>query len=138
MSDEKIDVLDKRVNELLMITGKLVEAVNLIGEQQKVFAENLRIIGEQQQKFAEEQKRLAEEQKITSGRLDDVIRVVINLDKKHEEFRQETNENFAKLREENRVTNRKVEWATTTALDADKRVEDLETRVAKLEERFAS
>lgn len=152
MSEDKIDRIDKRVNELVNITGNLVKAVNHLAEQQNRLAEQQNKfaieqnrLAEQQNKFAESQNKLAEEQKkfgeeqrITKGRLEDVIRVVIESDKKHEEFRRETNENFEILREENKIINRKVEWATTTSLDAEKRVEALEQRVAKLEEKFAA
>ena len=145
MSEDKIDRIDKRVNELVNITGNLVKAVNHLAEQQNRLAEQQNKfaieqnrLAEQQNKFAESQNKLAEEQRITKGRLEDVIRVVIESDKKHEEFRRETNENFEILREENKIINRKVEWATTTSLDAEKRVEALEQRVAKLEEKFAA
>lgn len=124
MSDEKLDNLDKRVTQLLTMTGKLIESVNVLAEQQN--------------KFAEQQNKLAEEQRITSGRLDDAIRVILEQKKEQEEFRQENNENFLKLREENKIINRKVEWSTITSLDADKRVEALELRVAKLEEKLVA
>ena len=68
MSDEKIDALDRRVTELLTITGRLVETVTNLAEQQN--------------KFAEEQRRLAEEQRITSAKLDDALRVILEKHKK--------------------------------------------------------
>ena len=152
MSDEKLSALDQRVTQLVTMTGKLIETVTNLAEQQNKFAEEqritsgrlddaIRIILEQNKKqdeFAEEQKRLAKEQQITSGKLGDVIKVMLEKDKKDEEFRNKTNENFVKLREENKVINRKVEWATTTSLDADKRVEALEVRVAQLEQKIAA
>jgi hypothetical protein len=146
----------KRLAEEQKITsGRLDDALRIIleqGQQQKEFAEEQKRFAEEQKRFAEEQKRLAEEQKRlaeeqkilneeqrkTSERLDKMIDVLIEQTKQQEQFRKETNENFASLRVENKVINRKVEWATTTSLDADKRVEVLEMRVAKLEEKIAA
>ena len=124
MSDEKLDALNGRVTELVTITGRLVETVTNLAEQQN--------------KFAEEQKRFAEQQRIMSGQLDDAFRVILDQNKKDEEFRSETNENFARLRNENKIINRKVEWSTTTSLDADKRVEALEIRVMQLKQKIAA
>lgn len=145
MSEEKIDAVDRRITELVNITGNLVKAVNQLAEQQNKFAEQQNKFAEQQNKFADEQQRLAEEQQrlagqqiLTTNRLDDVIRIVHEQNKQHEEFRKETNKNFTTLREENKIINRKVEWSTTTSLDADKRVKALEIRVAKLEEKIAA
>jgi hypothetical protein len=139
----------KRLAEEQKITsGRLDDALRIIleqGQQQKEFAQEQKRFAEEQKRLAEEQKRLAEEQKIlneeqrkTSERLDKMIDVLIEQTKQQEQFRKETNENFASLRVENKVINRKVEWATTTSLDADKRVEVLEMRVAKLEEKIAA
>ena len=73
-----------------------------------------------------------------SGQLHEALRVILDQNKKDEEFRSETNENFARLRDENKIINRKVEWSTTTSLDADKRVEALEIRVTQLEQKIAA
>ena len=144
--------IDERIAELLTLTERLVEKVSGFTEKQKNYTE-------QQNKFAEEQKitssKLHEEikailkknksqeefearQKMTSEQLHDEIRVILDQNKKDEEFRNETNENFAKLRDENKIINRKVEWSTITSLDADKRVEALEVRVAELEQKIAA
>lgn len=124
MSDEKLDKLENSINELANITGNLVKAVETLAAKQQSFDERL-------QKFDNRQK-------INSGRLEDVIRVVLEMKNNDEEFRRETNENFKKLRNESRVTNRKVEWTTNTSLDAQKRAEDLEIRVARIEEIIAA
>lgn len=144
--------IDERIAELLTLTERLVEKVTAFTKKQKNYTE-------QQNKFAEEQEitssKLHEEikailkknksqeefearQKMTSEQLHDEIRVILDQNKKDEEFRNETNENFAKLRDENKIINRKVEWSTTTSLDADKRVEALEVRVAQLEQKIAA
>lgn len=131
MPDEKIDRIDKRVSELVNIVGNLVTTVTELSLQQKVTTEQISALTEQQKAFAEQQK-------ILTAQLSDVVRVVISLDKKQDVTREEMNENFEKIHNESRILHRKTDWASATSLDADKRVEALETRVTKLEEKLAA
>lgn len=145
MSEERLDRIEKQVEQLVGAVGSLATAVADLTEQQKAFAEQqkqfdgqIKSLAEQQNKTGEQIKALAEQQRITGGQLADVARVVIETKSQQDEFREETRENFDKLHKEMRVTNRKVDWSSTTALDAQKRVEDLEARVRRLEEKAAA
>lgn len=138
MSDEKIDRIDRRVNELVNIVGNLVAAVSELGVQQKGAAGQMSSLTEQVNALTGQVNALAEQQKITSVQLADMVRVVISLDKKQDAVREEMSENFEKIHSESRILHRKTDWAGATAIDADKRVEELETRVAKLEEKLAA
>jgi hypothetical protein len=144
MSDEKLSALDGRVAQLVTMTGKLIETVTTLTEQEDEFSEEQKMTSSRLHealkailKKNKTQEEFEAQQRVTSEQLDNELKAILKRNEQ-EEFRCETNDNFVKLREENKVINRKVEWATTTSLDADKRVEALEIRVAELEQKIAA
>lgn len=130
MSDEKIDRIDQRVNELVNITGNLVTAVTELITQVKVQGEQIKVHSEQINK-------LTKSQQVMSGQLADIARVVIKTDKRLENLEQKVDEGFEEFGKGFSVANRKIDWTTNTSLDALTRVEDLESRVAQIEQRIA-
>ena len=158
MSDEKIDRIDQRVTELVNITGNLVTAVTELStqvkevtvqvkevtvqvkentEQIKVQSEQIKLHSEQIKVHSEQINKLTESQQIMSGQLADIARVVIKTDKRLENLEQKVDEGFEELGKGFSVANRKIDWTTNTSLDALTRVEDLESRVAQIEQRIA-
>ena len=81
--------------------------------------------------------KLTESQQIMSGQIADIVRVVIKTDKRLENLEQKVDEGFEEFRKEFRIINRKIDWMADTSLDALKRVEDLESRVAQIEQTIA-
>ena len=166
MSDEKIDKIGGKLDELVNVTGNLVQAVQLLTRQQQKFEERqqsfeikLQTVETKLQTFEKslqtfeiklqtfegtlqtvvnKVEQFGEQLKINNGRVEDIARIVIGIDKKLTESNRETVIEIAAVRKENFVTSRKLEWATTTALDADNRVEMLESRVTKIEEKLAA
>ena len=158
MSDEKIDRIDQRVTELVNITGNLVTAVTELStqgkeitvqvkevtvqvkentEQIKVQGEQIKVQSEQIKVHSEQINKLTESQQIMSGQLADIARVVIKTDKRLENLEQKVDEGFEELGKGFSIANRKIDWTTNTSLDALTRVEDLESRVAQIEQRIA-
>ena len=123
MSDEKIDRIDRRVNELVTITGNLVTAVTGLITKVDTHSEQI--------------AELIKSQQIMSGQIADIARVVIKTDKRLENLEQKVDEGFEEFRKEFRIVNRKIDWMADTSLDALKRVEDLESRVAQIEQKIA-
>ncbi len=164
MSDEKLDRIDQRVTELVNITGNLVTAVTGLSTQVKEITaqvtglttqvsglatqvkeitvqvkentEQIKVQGEQIEVHSEQINKLTESQQIMSGQLADIARVVIKTDKRLENLEQKVDEGFEEFRKEFRIVNRKIDWTTNTSLDALTRVEDLESRVAQIEQRI--
>ena len=151
MSDEKIDRIDRRVNELVTITGNLITAVTGLSTQVKEITEQvkevtvqvkenteqIKVQSEQIKVHREQINKLTESQQIMSGQLADIARVVIKTDKRLENLEQKVDEGFEELGKGFSVANRKIDWTTNTSLDALTRVEDLESRVAQIEQRIA-
>jgi len=179
MSDEKIDRIDRRVNELVTITGNLVTAVTglttqvgeittqVTGLTTQVGEITTQVTGlttqvsglatqvsglatqvteitahvkentEQIKVHSEQINRLIESQQIMSGQIADIARVVIKTDKRLENLEQKVDEGFEEFRKEFRIVNRKIDWTANTSLDAHTRVEDLENRVAQIEQKIA-
>ncbi len=158
MSDEKIDRIDQRVTELVNITGNLVTAVTELSmqvkevtvqvkevtvqvkentEQIKVQGEQIKVQSVQIKLHSEQINKLTESQQIMSGQLADIARVVIKTDKRLGNLEQKVDEGFEELGKGFSVANRKIDWTTNTSLDALTRVEDLESRVAQIEQRIA-
>ena len=158
MSDEKIDRIDQRVTELVNITGNLVTAVTELSTQVKEITvqvkeitvqvkevtvqvkentEQIKVQGEQIKLHSEQINKLTESQQIMSGQLADIVRVVIKTDKRLENLEQKVDEGFEEFRKEFRIVNRKIDWMADTSLDALKRVENLESRVAQIEQKIA-
>lgn len=123
MSDEKIDRIDRRVNELVTITGNLVTAVTGLITKVDTHSEQI--------------AQLIKSQQIMSGQIADIVRVVIKTDKRLENLEQKVDEGFEEFRKEFRIVNRKIDWMADTSLDALKRVENLESRVAQIEQKIA-
>ena len=150
MSDEKLDRIDQRVTELVNITGNLVTAVTELTAQVKEITaqvkeitvqvkentEQIKVQGEQIKVHSEQINKLTESQQVMSGQLADIARVVIKTDKRLENLEQKVDEGFEEFRKEFRIVNRKIDWTTNTSLDALTRVEDLESRVAQIEQRI--
>ena len=137
MSDEKIDRIDQRVNELVNITGNLVTAVTELTVQVKEITVQVKENTEQIKVHSEQINKLTESQQVMSGQLADIARVVIKTDKRLENLEQKVDEGFEEFRKEFRIVNRKIDWTTNTSLDALTRVEDLESRVAQIEQTIA-
>ena len=151
MSDEKIDRIDQRVTELVNITGNLVTAVTELSTQVKEITvqvkevtvqvkentEQIKVQSEQIKVHSEQINKLTESPQIMSGQLADIARVVIKTDKRLENLEQKVDEGFEELGKGFSIANRKIDWTTNTSLDALTRVEDLESRVAHIEQRIA-
>ena len=137
MSDEKIDRIDQRVNELVNITGNLVTAVTGLATQVKEITVQVKENTEQIKAHTEQINKLTESQQVMAGQLADIARVVIKTDKRLENLEQKVDEGFEEFRKEFSVANRKIDWTTNTSLDALIRVEDLESRVAQIEQTIA-
>jgi len=123
MSDEKIDRIDRRVNELVTITGNLVTAVTGLITKVDTHSEQI--------------AELIKSQQVISNQLADVARVVIETSKRVRDLEEKVDEGFEEIGKEFRIVNRKIDWTTNTSLDALTRVEDLESRVAQIEQKIA-
>ena len=130
MSDEKIDRIDRRVTELVNITGNLVTAVTELTAQVKE-------ITAQVKDNSEQIKNLAQQQYLTTNQLTDVARVVIETSNRVKNLEERVDEGFEEFGKEFRVANRKIDWTANRSLDALTRVEDLESRVAQIEQKIA-
>ena len=149
MSEEKLDKIDRRLTELVNVTGNLVTTVReLVGkvddnskrissleEHQKEMSKQISAVTKQQEATSKQISAVTEQQKVTSAQLADVVRVVIKTDQRVEKMSQRMEQGFEELHNESRIANRKIDWAANTSLDAQKRVEDLESRVSKIEEK---
>lgn len=130
MSDEKIDRIDQRVNELVNITGNLVTAVTGLITQVKDNSEQIKANSEQI-------KNLAQQQQLTTNQLTDVVRIVIETSNRVRDLEDKVDEGFEEFGKNARVANRKIDWAANTSLDALTRVDDLESRVAQIEQKIS-
>ncbi len=144
MSEEKLDRIDQRLTELVGITGNLVTTVReLVGkvedntERITSLEDQQRVMSKEISMMSKQISAVTEQQKTTSAQLADVVRVVIKTDQRVEAMDSRMEEGFEELHNESRIANRKIDWATNTSLDAQKRVEDLESRVAKIEEKIS-
>ena len=80
MNEEKLDRIDRRLTELVNITGNLVATVTELTQQTKANTEQL---GVHSQQIGE----LTNQQRTLTNQLADVACVVIDTSKKHEEFK---------------------------------------------------
>ena len=119
-----------QVKEVTVQVKENTEQIKVQGEQIKVQSEQIKLHSEQINK-------LTESQQIMSGQLADIARVVIKTDKRLENLEQKVDEGFEELGKGFSIANRKIDWTTNTSLDALTRVEDLESRVAQIEQRIA-
>ena len=131
MSEDKLDRIEKRVNQLVDMFGKMIGTVTKINgdiTEMKGDINEIKI----------DVKRL-------DGKTDDIAREVLDLQKVHNEFKQETRQNFERVEQnfvdvksELRFMNRKSAVLANDVVEVRASINDVENRVDELKRKDAA